>query len=627
MRRAISLVPRGTRPTASAVNSIVKNSPSFIMQNKDLLQILDLIDAGEVVPDLGIYSDLVRLCANCRLQEHARLVHAHFQRSHFTADVFLNNSFINMYCKCGAMAEAQQIFDGMLERDMVSWTALISGYSTSATPEKAISLFPRMLAGGFFPNAYTLASLVKACGAMANGPPVCTLHCFSVKYGLNSSVFVGSAMVDVYARQGRTDEARKLFLSLPAKNEVSWNALIAGFSREGDVDSAMESFVEMQRSSGFFKASHYTYSSMFVACARIGSLEQGKWVHAHLVKSGCTFTIFLGNTLLAMYAKSGAMDDARKLFQRLRNKDLVSWNTILTACAQHGLGREAGNLLKKMIEGGRRPNEVTFLAVLTASSRCGLLEQGEEFFKMMGNYEIAPRAEHYATMVDLLARAGLLLRAESFISEMPIKPTAAVWGALLGACRMHKNWKLGELAAMRALELDPLDSGVHMLLYNLYACCGRWAEAAGVRKKMKELGVKKEPACSWVEVGNSVHVFVADDDSHPQREEIQRLWQRLHEKIKDLGYAPDVDHVLLFMDEGERENRLQSHSERMALAFALLNLPPSAPIRIKKNIRVCGDCHVAFKLVSGVLNRDIIVRDTNRFHHFRSGGCSCGDYW
>lgn len=222
---------------------------------------------------------------------------------------------------------------------------------------------------------------------------------------------------------------------------------------------------------------------------------------------------------------------------------------------------------------------------------------------------------------------GLLDRAEKFIREMPIEPTAAVWGALLGACRMHKNIDLGAYAAERVFELDPHDSGPHVLLSNIYASAGRLSDAARVRKLMKDCGVKKEPACSWVEIENAVHMFVANDDAHPQRVEILQMWETISGKIKEIGYVPDTSHVLFFVDQQEREVKLQYHSEKLALAFALLNTTPGSTIRIKKNIRVCGDCHSAIKYVSKVEGREIIVRDTNRFHHFRDGSCSCRDYW
>lgn len=300
---------------------------------------------------------------------------------------------------------------------------------------------------------------------------------------------------------------------------------------------------------------------------------------------------------------------------------------MLTACAQHGLGMETVELFEEMLIEGLEPNEVTFLCVLTACSHSGLLDKGIHYFELMKKMKVECDISHYVTIVDLLGRAGQLDRAQSFIKDMPIEPTAAIWKALLGACRKHKNMELGVFAAERVFELDPYDSGPHILLSNIYATAGRLSDAAKVRKAMNDSGVKKEPACSWLELENAVHVFVANDESHPHREEIRKMWKKMTEKIKEIGYVPDTSHALWFMDQQEREERLQEHSEKLALAFGLLNTPAGSTIRIKKNIRVCSDCHTAFKFVSKVVDREIILRDTNRFHHFCNGSCSCGDYW
>ncbi|PWA72049.1 tetratricopeptide-like helical domain, DYW domain protein [Artemisia annua] len=424
---------------------------------------------------------------------------------------------------------------------------------------------------------------------------------------------------------GRMSEARYVFDRLVDKNEVCWNSLIGAHARKSEGDEAIRLFRKMQRED--FKATHFTYSSIFSACASTGSLEQGKWVHAHMLKNGLKLVAYIGNTLVDMYAKSGSFDDAIRVFDRLVKPDVVSWNSILTAYAQHGLGVKTLEHFEKMRSTGIQPNAVTFLCVLTACSHGGLLDKGQYYFEMMKKYKIEPEVSHYVTMVDLLGRAGQFDRVLSFINEMPIEPTAAIWGALLGACRMHKNMELGAYAAERVFELDPYDSGPHILLYNIYASAGKWNEASKVRRFMKDIGVKKEPACSWVEIENSVHMFVANDESHPLKEDIYKKWGEISDKIKEIGYVPDTSHVLMYVDEQEREAKLQCHSEKLALAFALLKTPPGSVIRIKKNIRVCGDCHAAFKYASLVVNREIILRDTNRFHHFYGGSCSCGDYW
>ncbi|KAM1030469.1 hypothetical protein EV1_033962 [Malus domestica] len=609
---------------------------SRIIQDKDLLHssphisgtglhVLDLVNCGSLEADRTLYNKLLHRCTQTAQLKQARIVHSHILTSQFKDDLPIRNTILHMYVKCGSLDDARNLFNQMPHKDLVTWTALISGYSQHDRPQDALVLFPEMLRHGLEPNQFTLSSLLKASGAVSDDNHGRQLHTYCFKYGLDSNVYVGTALVDMYARCGHMDESQLVFDALDTKNEVSWNALIAGHARKAQGEHALRLFWKMLREG--FKPTHFTYSSVLTACASAGSLEQGKWVHAHMIKSVVTLVAFVGNTLLDMYAKSGSIEDAKKVFDRMVRRDVVSWNSMLTGYAQHGFGKETVQRFEEMLRIGIQPNDITFLCVLTACSHAGLLDEGQYYFDLMKQYNIEPQVSHYVTIVDLLGRGNLLDRAEKFIREMPIEPTAAVWGALLGACRMHKNIELGAYAAERSFELDPHDSGPHVILSNIYASAGRWIDAAKVRKMMKEGGVKKEPACSWVDIENAVHMFVANDDAHPQRVEILRMWEMISMKIKEIGYVPDTSHVLFYVDQQEREVKLQYHSEKLALAFALLNTPPGSTIRIKKNIRVCGDCHSAIKFVSKVEGREIIVRDTNRFHHFRDGSCSCGDYW
>ncbi|KAF7816659.1 pentatricopeptide repeat-containing protein [Senna tora] len=610
-------------------SSLIIDDRNLLRRSKNSktgLHVLALIDRGSIEADRGLYNELLKRCTQLGKLQEGRLVHSHILGSKFRNDLIIQNSILFMYARCGNLEDARRVFDEMPSKDIVTWTSLITGYAQNERAEDALKLFPQMLDDGWKPNEYTLSSLVKSSALLPSYEDGRQIHACCLKYGYHSNVYVGSSLVDMYARCGYLGEAQQIFDKLVNKNEVSWNALIAGYARKGEGEEALSLFLKMQREG--FRPTDFTYSSLFCSCSSMGSLEQGKWLHAHTVKSGRKLVGFVGNTLLHMYAKSGSIEDAKRVFDRLVKLDVVSWNSMLIGYAQHGFGKEAVQHFEEMLRVGIEPNNITFLCVLTACSRSGLLDEGKYYFKLMNKYKIEPKVSHYVTIVDLLGRAGFLDQAKRFIEEeMTIEPTAAIWGALLGASRMHKNMEMGTYAAERIFELDPFDSGPHILLANMYASAGRWMDAARVRKIMKQSGVKKEPACSWVEIENSVHVFVADDNAHPQKEKIHKMWEELSQKIKEIGYVPDTSHVLLFVDQQEKEVKLQYHSEKLALAFALLNTHPGSTIRIMKNIRVCGDCHSAIKYVSKVVKREIIVRDTNRFHHFRDGSCSCGDYW
>lgn len=604
-----------------------------VIQDKDLLKrtpngnllVLDLIDRGTMKLDRRLYSDLLKSCTIGGKVSEGRMMHSHFTTSRFRDDIVLQNMVLNMYAKCGDMVMARKAFDEMPIRDMVSYTMLITGYSQCDEFEEALGVFVNMVRLSFKPNEFTFGSALKSAGGMENAVMGRGIHGACMKHGYEWNVFTGTALVDMYARCGMIKDANAVFDGMKGKNEASWNALIAAHAREGEGHEAIKLFSGMKREG--FKATHFTYSSIFSVCANSGSSEQGKWVQADSVKSGLKLVAFAGNALLDMYGKTGCIEDACKVFHRLVKKDVVSWNSMLTSYARHGLGQEAVDLFEEMRGAGFQPNGITFLSVLNACSHAGFLDKGLYYFELIRKYKLEPDIKHYVAVVDLLGRCGKLDHAVKFIGEMTIQPTAAIWKALLGACRMHKNMELGIYAAERVFELDPHDSGPHMLLSNIYASAGRLQDAARVRTMMLESGVKKEPACSWVEIGNAIHLFVANDDSHPQRQEIRGTWDKLRDEIQKIGYVPDTSHVLWYADQQEREERLQYHSEKLALAFALLNTPLGTSILIKKNIRVCGDCHTAFKFVSKLMNREIILRDTNRFHHFRHGSCSCRDFW
>lgn len=588
-------------------------------------QVLELVQRGCLQPDPFLYNRLLKECVELGDLREGRNVHAHVLNSEFKEDIATQNSIIDMYAKCGELGEAQKCFDEMPTKDIVTWTTMIIAYTKNGRLKEGLSLFPKMLHYGLKPNNFTFSSLLKASGAITNAKHGMHIHAFCIKYNCESDVYVGTSVVDMYARCGYMDEAQSIFDRLVCRNEVSWNALIVGYVREDRGEEALKLFQRMKRED--FEPSDFTYSIVLNACASAGVFDQGKWMHVHVIKSGMRLVAFVGNTLLHMYAKCGSIEDAEKVFTRLTERDVVSWNSLLTGYAQHGLGHKCLKQFKNMLKSGIEPNAVTFLCLLTACSHAGLLEQGQYYISMMRRYGIEPNNEHHVTVVDLLGRAGKLDQAMNYIKGMPIQPVAEIWKCLLSACRTHRNLDLGVYAAERVFELDPYDSGPYVILANIYALSGRRNDVAKVRKMMQQCSVRKEPACSWVEVENAVHLFVADDDTHPQSKEIYEKWESISSKIKEIGYVPDTSQVLLFVKECEREAKLQHHSEKLALAFACLHTLPKSTIRINKNIRVCSDCHLAFKFASMVLEREIIVRDTNRFHHFRNGSCSCGDYW
>lgn len=305
----------------------------------------------------------------------------------------------------------------------------------------------------------------------------------------------------------------------------------------------MKLFFQMQI--GGMDKDQFTYTSVLSASANLVAVEQGKQVHAHIIKTGYESNVSVGNTLVDMYAKCGSINAAHKVFENMPEKDVVSFNAIIAGYAHHGHGKEALRFFEQMQLVGMQPNDITFICILSACSHVGLVNEGRNYFTSMSrNHNIKPRMEHYACMVDLLSRAGFLYEVEEFIREMPFKPGAVIWRTLLGACRVHGNIELGKLAAEYALELEPEDSATYVLLSNMFAAAGMWDETENVRQLMRARKVKKEPGQSWIEIKNKMHTFIVGDRFHPQTEEIYAKLESLTSQMKRAGYIPDTSFVL-----------------------------------------------------------------------------------
>lgn len=301
---------------------------------------------------------------------------------------------------------------------------------------------------------------------------------------------------------------------------------------------------------------------------------------------------------------------------------------MVSACALHGQGREAIHIFELMIKEGIKPNEISFTVVLTACSHAGLLEEGCNYFRLMKEvYHIEPGVEHFTCMVDLYGRAGRLDEAKAFIHRNHISNQSLVLKSLLSSSRLHKNIEMGKWVSEKLLHLESLDAGSHVLFSSMCANSHRWDEAAKVRRLMRQRGINKIPGQSWIQLKNQVHTFVMGDRSHPREAEIYSYLDELIGRLKEIGYSSTVDQVTQDVEEEQGELFLGYHSEKLALAYGIISMPTGTPIRIMKNLRVCTDCHNFINYTSQLLGREIIVRDTLRFHHFKHGSCSCGDYW
>ncbi|XP_030460152.1 pentatricopeptide repeat-containing protein At5g04780, mitochondrial-like [Syzygium oleosum] len=595
-------------------------------QNHQALKLYMQMNRSGIFPNLFTLSSALKACAGMELNYLARQLHSIVMKLDTKADNFVRAGLVDMYSKCSLMEDARMAFDLMAQKDLIALNALISGYSQNGEDVQAVSLFAETYKSEIGFNQTTLSVILKSATSMQAIDVSMQVHALSSKLGFDNDSQVATSLIDAYSKCGNIGEAARAFEFCAAGDLVALTSMIAAYAQCGQGEEAVKLYLEVQRRG--LKPDPFVCSSLLNASANLSAYEQGKQAHVHVLKFGFMSDVFAGNSLVNMYAKCGSIDDAICAFDEIPLRGIVSWSAMIGGFAQHGHGKEALQLFDQMLEDGVAPNHITLLSVLCACNHAGLVDKAERFFKSMEeSFAIRHTQEHYACMIDILGRAGKLEEAVDLIETMPFQATGHVWGAILGAARIHKNVELGKRAAEMLFVVEPENSGTHVLLSNIYASAGMWGNVAEVRRLMKRSKVKKEPGTSWVELKDKVYTFIVGDRNHPRTEEIYAKLDELSELMSRAGYVPMVEIDLHDVETSEKEKLLCHHSEKLAVAFALIASPPGAPIRVKKNLRICIDCHNAFKFICKIVSREIIIRDTNRFHHFRNGSCSCGDYW
>ncbi|KAL2506995.1 Pentatricopeptide repeat-containing protein [Forsythia ovata] len=570
------------------------------------------------------FATVIKLCANLKEMKFARLIHCQVVKSGFGNYDNIETALMVCFMKGGEMDDAFKLFSTMgRTHNVVTWTAIVGGYLQNGKPERAVDLFLQMRREGVRSNHFTYSTVLTVHPTI----PLFQVHAEIIKTNYEKSTSVGTALLDAYVKIGKTGEAAKVFKQIEVKDVVAWSAMLAGYAQGGDPERAVRVFCQLAKEG--VRPNEFSFSSIINACATpTAAVEQGKQFHASSIKSGYSNAVIVSSALVTMYAKRGNIESANEVFKRQKGRDLVSWNSMISGYAQHGYGKKALKVFEEMQKRNLDMDEITFIGVISACTHAGLVNEGQRYFDMMvKDFHIPPTMEVYSCMVDLYSRAGMLDKAMILIEGMPFPAGATIWRTLLSACRIHRNLELGKLAAEKLILLQPQDSASYVLLSNLYAVCGNWRDRANVRKLMDERKVKKETGYSWIEVKNRTYSFVAGDASHPLSDRIYMKLEELNTPLRDAGYQPDTNYVLHDIEEEHKEAILSQHSERLAIAFGLISTSPGAPIQIMKNLRVCGDCHTVIKLISKIEGREIVVRDSNRFHHFREGLCSCGDYW
>ncbi|KAK2357528.1 Pentatricopeptide repeat-containing protein [Trifolium repens] len=577
-------------PDTFMYNTLIRSLSHSSTPLTSLQPFIQLLRHPTLFPDSFSFAFALKGIANdAHSKKPGIQIHSQAFRHGFDDHIFVGTTLISMYAECGCYQSARKVFEEMSQPNVVAWNAVITACFRCGDMEGAWGLFQRM--------------------------PIRNLTSWNV-------------MLAGYVKAGEFGLARKVFYEIPMRDDVSWSTMIVGFAQGGSFDDAFGFFRELMREG--IRPSEVSLTGVLSACAQAGAFEFGKILHGFMEKAGFLCIVSVNNALIDTYSKCGNVAMAKMVFQNMPvTRCIVSWTSMIAALAMHGRGDEAIRVFHEMEESGVRPDGVTFISLLYACSHSGLVEQGcALFYKMKNFYGIEPAIEHYGCMVDLYGRAAMLQKAYEFICQMPISPNVIIWRTLLGACSIHGNIELAELVKSRLAEMDPNNSGDHVLLSNVYAVAGKWKDVAGIRRTMIEQSMKKAPGWSMIEIDKVIYGFVAGEKPNEVTEEAHQKLREIMLRLKaEEGYAPQVRSVLHDIEEEEKEDSVSKHSEKLAAAFGIAKLPKGRILRIVKNLRVCGDCHTVMKLISKVYQVEIIVRDRSRFHSFKGGVCSCRDYW
>ncbi|KAF9625232.1 hypothetical protein IFM89_020818 [Coptis chinensis] len=496
-------------------NSMISSCVQGGLGKESLNLFLDLLCEG-LRPDQFTLASVLRACSSVPHGFYlGRQVHVHAVKLGCIGDVFVSTALIDVYGKSGRMEEAELVYKIREGFDLGSCNAMMAGYINNQDSSKALSLFSLIHKDGKKSDQFTLATAINACGSSVVLEQGKQIQAHVIKLGFDSDLCVSSGILGMYVKCGDMKGASLVFDGICEPDDVAWTAMISGCVENGDVDHALWLYHQM-RHSGILP-DEYTFATLIKACSCLTAFEQGKQIHANVIKLECLSDPFVGTSLIDMYAKCGSISESYTLFKRMNVTNIALWNAMMVGLAQHGNGEEALNLFREMRIQGVIPDKISFIGILSACSYSGLVSEAYGHFdSMYKDYGIEPEIEHYSCLVDVLARAGLLENAEKLISNMPFAPSASMYRALLGACWVQKNAEVGKRIASQLLALDPLDSSAYVLMSNIYAAANQWNQVADARKMMKTRNVKKDTGYSWIDVKNKVHLFVVDDNSHPQ---------------------------------------------------------------------------------------------------------------
>lgn len=631
--------------------SLINGYSGVDMAKEAVSLFFEMVEAG-VQPNPVTMVCAISACAKLRDLELGKKVCAFMNELGVKHNTLMMNALLDMYMKCGDVCAAREIFDECTDKNLVMYNTIMSYYVHHGLAGEVLVVLDEMLQKGQRPDKVTMLSTIAACAQLGDLSIGKSSHAYVFRNRLESWDNISNAIIDMYMKCGKREAACKVFDSMLNKTVVTWNSLIAGLVRDGDVELALKIFGEMPESNlvswntmigamvqeSMFeeaidlfremqnqgiKGDRVTMVGIASACGYLGSLDLAKWIYTYIEKNDIHIDMQLGTSLVDMFSRCGDPRNAMHVFGNMEKRDASAWTAAIRVMAVEGNAKGAIELFNEMLKQEVIPDDFVFVALLTACSHGGYVDQGRHlFWSMEKTHGVSPQIVHYGCMVDLLGRAGLLEEAIDLMKSMPMEPNDVIWGSFLAACRKHKNVELARYADEKITQLVPERVGIHVLVSNIYASAGKWTDVARVRLEMKEKGVQKVPGSSSIEVHGLIHEFTSGDESHTENTQIGLMLHEIDCRLCQAGYVPDTTNVLLNIDEQEKEYLLSRHSEKLAMAYGLINTSKGIPIRVVKNLRMCSDCHTFAKLVSKLYSREITIRDNNRYHFFKEGLCS-----
>ncbi|XP_010045045.2 pentatricopeptide repeat-containing protein At2g13600 [Eucalyptus grandis] len=512
-------------------NIVISGLAKYNWHERALTHFLKMRDSV-VRPDAVTYSIVVPCCE----LGLGKQVHGEIVKMGVGSDAFLGTNLMKMYGGAGAVHSARKVFGEMPERDLVAWNAMIFCFSKHGGGDTCVELFRKLCREGIQPDEYTYAIILNDFVSHAQLFEAMMVQSAVTRRGYHSDCFINNALIDLYFKCGFVASAFKLFEEMANPDLASWTTMIVGFSQSGHMELAESLFHEMRIQD--IKPNSFTFGGLLSGCATSNALQWGKQLHALVLKCGLENEVIVGSSLLDVYSKCSEMDNALKAFRGLSEKDIVSWNGIICGYAANGQAEEALKLYNEMLREGSpgvSPNVVTFVGVLSACCHAGLVEEGcHHFIDMVTKHCIRPTVEHYTCIVDLLGRAGHLEEAEALLLSLPSEPDVVIWGALLGACKLHGNLRMARHVSKHLHANEPFSSSNYVLLANSYTDSGRWGEAVEVRELMQARGVQKNVGCSWIDVRGCMRLFLSGDKSHPLIDTVREVLKRLHLHIDEV---------------------------------------------------------------------------------------------